>query len=244
MIEDHPLRIARIRAGLSAEALAERAGVTRGTVNAIEQGRIKAPRPSYFEVLGKANRLDPNMLRAYYRGWRLAFEKQSDQMPEQVQAQLSPRARAVLALTPEQVLRYPSFKAWRRDVYPSVAGFASMLMLSATSLRRFEEGDISMPKPLISGIQKGLRLGDEYMEALRVLGEAEESVRRTEFFRRQNRIRAVQAYEERHGEIVLDQGEPVGDAAGEVPGAEGVAGGASGDVEVRDEAAAGSGAVR
>lgn len=165
-IDEHPLRIARIRAGLTAERLGELSGVSRGTVNALEQGRIKTPRPELVAVLAEKNFVTPAALQGFYDRWLTAFEARSEGALSRVEGELSARARAVLALPPEVVGRYGSFGAWRRDVFPSVAGFASLLMLSATTLRRFEAGDISMPKPLIRALTRVLRLSDEYVGAL------------------------------------------------------------------------------
>jgi transcriptional regulator with XRE-family HTH domain len=166
VIESHPLRVARVRAGLSAEELGKRCGVSRGAINALEQGRIKSPRDEVFSVLAEVNGVDVGRLREVYLRWLSGFEVSSANAWREVEAVLSPRARAVLALPPEVVLRYGSFSAWRREVHPSVAGFASLLRVSATSLRRFEAGNGSMPKSLMRALFRVLRLSDEYVSVL------------------------------------------------------------------------------
>jgi len=166
VIESHPLRVARVRAGLSALELGRRCGVSRGAINALEQGRIKRPRDELFVVLAVANGVSVERLRAVYSEWLLGFVSSSEVAWREVEGELSARARAVLGLAPEVVLRYGSFVAWRRDVHPSVAGFASLLRVSATSLRRFEAGDVSMPKPLMRALFRVLRLSDGYVDAL------------------------------------------------------------------------------
>lgn len=165
-IESHPLRIARIRAGLSAERLGQLAGVSRGAINALEQGRIKKPRDEVVIALASANGVAPELLWGLYSKWLQGFERSSAEALREVESTLNVRARAVLALPPEMVLRYGSFKSWRREVHPSVAGFASLLRVSATSLRRFEAGAVSMPKSLMKALMTVLRLSDEYVEAL------------------------------------------------------------------------------
>jgi transcriptional regulator with XRE-family HTH domain len=155
-----------VRAGLSAEELGKRCGVSRGAINALEQGRIKSPRDEVFVVLAEANGVDVPRLRRVYDVWLEGFEVSSANAWREVEAVLSPRARAVLALPPEVVLRYGSFSAWRREVHPSVAGFASLLRVSATSLRRFEAGNGSMPKSLMRALFRVLRLSDEYVSVL------------------------------------------------------------------------------
>lgn len=161
VIETHPLRIARVRAGLSAEALGELCGVSRGLINALEQGRVKRPKDAVFVVLARENGVEVDMLRAAYARWL----RGTDFTPD-VLSVLSPRARAMLALDPSVVRRYGSFVAWRREFYPSVSGLASLLRVGATSLRRFEAGEVSMPKSLQRALKRVLRLSDEYVEAL------------------------------------------------------------------------------
>jgi transcriptional regulator with XRE-family HTH domain len=166
VIESHPLRVARVRAGLSAEELGRRCGVSRGAINALEQGRIKSPRDELFVVLALANGVSVAKLRGVYGEWLSGFVSSSESAWREVEGELSSRARAVLSLSPDVVLRYGSFSAWRREVHPSVAGFASLLRVSATSLRRFEAGDVSMPKPLMRALFRVFRLGEDYVEAL------------------------------------------------------------------------------
>ncbi len=166
VIESHPLRVARVRAGLSAEELGRRCGVSRGAINALEQGRIKTPRDELFVVLAGLNGVGVERLRGVYGEWLAGFEASSVVAWGEVEGELSSRARAVLGLSPDVVLRYGSFSAWRRDVHPSVAGFASLLRVSATSLRRFEAGDVSMPKPLMRALFRVLRLSEVYVDAL------------------------------------------------------------------------------
>lgn len=197
-IDDHPLRIARIKAGLTAEKLGELAGVSRGTVNALEQGRIRTPRPAIVRELAERNGMTPERLLGFYDAWLEQFEAQTQEAHAKTLSQLSPKARAVLALSPEIVPRYGSFTAWRRDVMPSAASFASLLLLSATTLRRFEKGEIPMPKPLIRALSNGLRLSDEYIAALMTLegSDPEDSVR--DYWRDQKRIQRQHAFDATH----------------------------------------------
>lgn len=162
VIESHPLRIARVRAGLSAEGLGELCGVSRGLINALEQGRVKRPRDAVFVVLARENGVEVSLLRDAYARWLRGFEGASSD----VLGGLSPRARAMLSLDANVVRRYGSFVAWRKDFYPSLAGFASLLRVSATSLRRFEAGEVSMPKSLQRALMRVLRLDVGYVEAL------------------------------------------------------------------------------
>jgi transcriptional regulator with XRE-family HTH domain len=202
-IESHPLRIARIRAGLSAEALGKLAGVSRGAVNALEQGRIKRPRPELVAVLAKANGVAPELLQGLYGRWLEGVESSSAEAWREVDSVLSARARAVLALSPDLVWRYGSFKAWRRDVHPSVAGFASLLRVSATSLRRFERGDVGMPKPLVRALLNVLRLSEEYVDVLLSLDGSDPGGVVRDFWRDRKRV-------QRQRELWREQGDARG----------------------------------
>lgn len=203
-IESHPLRIARIRAGLTAEKLGQLAGVSRGAVNALEQGRIKSPRAALIMVLARENGVDPERLKAIYDEWLLGFERSTAEAFAEVESGLSPKARGVLALPPSVVLRYGSFSAWRKDIHPSVAGFASLLRVSATTLRRFERGDIPMPKPLVRSLSKVLRLSDEYLGALMELDAVDPGDVAREYWRDRKRV-------SRQRELWREEGDPRGE---------------------------------
>jgi len=179
VIENHPLRIARVRAGLSAEALGELCGVSRGLINALEQGRVKRPKDAVFVVLARENGVEVSLLRDAYTRWLRSLDSLED-----VLVGLSPRARAMLALDPGVVLKYGSFVAWRRDFFPSVSGFASLLRVGATSLRRFEAGEVSMPKSLQRALKKVLRLSDDYVLALMGLDASDPGGAAAKYYRR------------------------------------------------------------
>lgn len=202
-IETHPLRIARIRAGLTAEKLGLMAGVSRGAVNALEQGRIKTPRKALIVALARANDIPAERLQELYDAWLLGFEQSTATAFAEVESNLSPKARGVLALSPDVVRRYGSFKAWRCEVHPSVAGFASLLHVSATTLRRFEQGDISMPKPLLRALSKVLRLSDDYVEALMELDATDPGDVARDYWRDRKRV-------QRQREKWLAEGDPRG----------------------------------
>jgi len=165
-IETHPLRIARLSAGLSAQALADQippAGASRGLVTAIEEGRVKTVRPEYIKVLADANQMQPERLAEFYENWRKRHEERASSALER----LTPRGKAVLQLSPDLVARYPSFTAWRKEFSRSTAGFASLLMVSATSLARYERGEsASLPKPLVKAFTRTLGMSPEYLEVV------------------------------------------------------------------------------
>lgn len=162
-IESHPLRIARLSAGLSAQSLADELGLSRGLVTAIEEGRVKSVRREYIALLAERNDMAPARLEQFYANWRARFDERSSD----ITTRLSPRARAVLQLSPELVSRYPSFAAWRREFSKSTAGFASLLMVSATSLARYERGEsTTLPKALVRAFTRTLGMSPEYLQAV------------------------------------------------------------------------------
>jgi predicted ATPase/transcriptional regulator with XRE-family HTH domain len=66
------LREARLRAGLSQEALAEAAGLSTRAVSDLERGINRAPRPDTLEALATALRLAPSERTAWKTAWRAA----------------------------------------------------------------------------------------------------------------------------------------------------------------------------
>lgn len=180
IVSDHPLRLARVRAGLSAEALAREVGVSRGAVVAVEAGRVLEPRDEFFQVLASRNGVEVSVLRRFFELWRRdyagvpidgvpASAEKVASLRARVLAQLDARGRAVLALSLYQVSKYGSFVAWRREVCGSAAKFASLLMVPLTSLRRFERQGGSMPPVLERALVRVLGLSEEYVAVLRAL---------------------------------------------------------------------------
>jgi transcriptional regulator with XRE-family HTH domain len=214
-IESHPLRIARLSAGLSAQALADELGASRGLVTAIEEGRVKTARPQYIKLLAERNQMAPDRLQQFYDDWRARFDQRMGAGIER----LTPRARAVLQLSPGLIARYPSFTAWRREFSRSTAGFASLLMVSATSLARYERGESpALPKPLVKAFVRTLGMDAEYLQAVMDLPVTYQAPPPSRSRRRKKeapdaettRLRAAALAEQATQEPVLDDRDPVG----------------------------------
>ena len=62
--------------------------------------------------------------------------------------------------------------------------FASLLRVGATSLRRFEAGEVSMPKSLQRALKKVLRLSDDYVLALMGLDASDPGGAAAKYYRR------------------------------------------------------------
>ena len=68
-ISDHPLRLARIAAKLSQQALADKAGVQRSAVSAIEDGRTRRPSDKLIAILAPALGIEESALREDIEAW-------------------------------------------------------------------------------------------------------------------------------------------------------------------------------
>jgi transcriptional regulator with XRE-family HTH domain len=167
LFADHPLRVARVRAGLTVQQLADLSGVSRGTINALEKGRIKVPRQEIVDVLATRNRVRPEWLRERCDNWTYKHQVGTEENLRTLAESLSGKARAVLSMHPDMINRYSSFAQWRRDIEPQAGRFASLLGLSTSTLRRFERFEIPMPKPLEKALAQGLKVQPDYMEALK-----------------------------------------------------------------------------
>lgn len=157
--DDHPMRLRRIRAGITQTDLAKRAGVTRAVVSQIEEARVKRPNLKVVQALAVHMNTTPETIFEEVEQWRT--------LP--AQQQLSERAIQALQLPPSWVSKYDSFLSWRRDIAPNPTAFASLLKLPRRTIVRYEEGEVAMPKPLMQGLSGVLGLSSAYIEELRKL---------------------------------------------------------------------------
>jgi transcriptional regulator with XRE-family HTH domain len=133
-IADHPLRLARIKAGLSQQVLADKAGVQRSAVSAIEDGRTKRPTDKLLAVLGPALDVDGETLREEIEAWL-----QKPTIPA-----LRPSAKNLLAIPPYVLSQYyRTFEQWRKEIAPTQTAFASMLRVNPAIIRKYENGSLS-----------------------------------------------------------------------------------------------------
>lgn len=160
---DHPVRLARIRAGLSVATLATRTGTHRATIHAIEEGRTKWPSKAILSRFDGIFGLTDGSMEVDVGRWLSA----RGQRPPQ----LGLKANAVLALSPAQVRMYRSFVHWRREISPTPTSFASMLGLPRSTVSLFEKGIRSrgMPDTLSSAIVRVLGVSNDYLIALQKL---------------------------------------------------------------------------
>jgi transcriptional regulator with XRE-family HTH domain len=140
-IPNHPIRLARIQAGLSQVELARAAGVNRAAITAIEDGRTKRPDDRILGTL--AARMDIPVA----------------ELAQQVEAFLTqplsvavPPAVENLMLIPPYTLSqyYKTFRDWRREIAKTPTALASMLRVNPAVISRYEAGKLSSFPELLS----------------------------------------------------------------------------------------------
>ena len=157
-IADHPLRLARIKAGLSQNELAKRAGVHRSALTAIEDGRTKKPTDRLVETLAAILDVPAYILTQEIQAW---LAKPRD-------LNLRPSARNLLIIPPYTLNQYyQTFAQWRKEVSPTPTAFASLLQVNPKTVSDYESGKTSkMPDVLASKLINVLGMQDDYLVAL------------------------------------------------------------------------------
>lgn len=154
-ITDHPLRLARIKAGLSQQQLANKAGVNRAAVSACEDGRTAVPMTKILAVL-RPN--DEDSLLKEITEWNA----------RPLQPLLRPSARNLFLIPPYTLSQYfVSFAQWRAEIAPTPTAFASMLRINPAIVRDYESGKLlQMPDGLSAKLLEAFGLDGEYLVAL------------------------------------------------------------------------------
>jgi len=158
---NHPLRVARQRAGVSQSGLARDAGVTRSTVTAIEQGRTRIPKPSTLVAFAKIVKMTPDKLRTEIVAWGA----------QESEVALSKLAAATLTLDATHIKAYRSFAHWRAQIVDSPTAMAVLLRINSDVVLRYEQGrDLrGMSDRLAGALMNNLGLSSAYVEALQKL---------------------------------------------------------------------------
>lgn len=151
-ITDHPLRLARIKAGLSQQQLASRASVNRAAISACEDGRTAIPNEKIVAALG-----DPGLLEEI-KVWNA----------RPLSPSLRPSARNLFLIPPYTLGQYfVSFAQWRAEIAPTPTAFASMLRINPAIVRDYESGKLlQMPDGLSAKLLEAFGLDGEYLVAL------------------------------------------------------------------------------
>lgn len=160
-IADHPLRIARLKAGLSQNKLAQLAGIQRSALTAIEDGRTQRPTDKLVATLAAQLDVAPQTLRQEIEEW----------LDKPLQVSLRPSAQNLMLIPPYVLGQYyKTFQQWRSEVAPTQTAFASLLRINPAIVRDFENGTYkSMPDSLAGKMLKTFEpygFGSDYLVAL------------------------------------------------------------------------------
>lgn len=157
-ISDHPIRLARLKAGLSQSALAQLAGVERSALTALEDGRTRRASKGILEAL--AARLDIPAT--------LISEEVEQWWDTPISPVLTPAAKNLLLIPPYTLSQYyRTFSDWRAEFAKTQTGFASMLRLNPAIVRDYESGKLQlMPDGLSGKLMQAFNIDGEYLVAL------------------------------------------------------------------------------
>lgn len=159
--QNHPIRLARQRKNVTQSGLAREIGVTRGAITAIEQARVRMPKPETLQAIATHLGVTAPGLRAELVAWLAAEEK----------VELSTRARATLQLEARHIPAYRSFTHWREQIVDTPTAFAILLRINSDVVFRYEQGKDSrgMPDRLAGALQNVLGVSEPYLQALQAL---------------------------------------------------------------------------
>lgn len=123
--------------------LAQRAGVQRAAVTAIEDGRTKKPSEQVLAVLASAAGISVEDLATEVQTW----------LARPVTPRVRPSVENLMVIPPYVLSQYyGSFRQWRKEIAPTPTALASMLRLNAAVISRYESGEYKrgMPEVLSS----------------------------------------------------------------------------------------------
>jgi len=157
-ITDHPVRLARIQAGLSQNVLANKAGIHRSALTAIEDGRTKRPTPQLIGTLAAILDIPTTELERQIDEW----------LNKPLTPNLKPSAKNLMEIPPYVLGQYyVSFSQWRAEIAPTQTAFASMLRINPAIVRDYESGKyLNMPDGLSGKMMQAFGIDGEYLVAL------------------------------------------------------------------------------
>lgn len=157
-IADHPLRLYRLKAKLSQQQLADRAGVQRSAISAIEDGRTQHPTDRLVQTVSSILDIPASVLLEEISAWQL----------KPLRPSLSKAAQNLMEIPPYVLGQYyRSFDQWRVEVAPTQTAFASMLRLNPAIIRDYESGKLlRMPDGLAGKLVEAFGLSGDYLVAL------------------------------------------------------------------------------
>lgn len=165
---DHPLVVARERAGLSQSELARRAGVSRLTVAKIE-GAVTRTLDADTATSLERNLRGSLMPALQVQGLQGAIDSWFARLKPR--DHISAAARSILHLSPAGLTeRFTSFHDWRSAIAPSTEFFAALIGVHRQTVEAYEKGIRvgGMSSKLASALLE-LGISSEYLTALRQL---------------------------------------------------------------------------
>lgn len=167
-IDDHPLRLARVRAGVGQIALAREAGINRSTISSIEENRTVSPAPETLSSIERVLNIPQGSLETALAQWHISRKLQGPQLTRAAQLLLDQR--------PTVIATFSSFVAWRRKISPSPTSFASMLGVNRQVIVGYERGIRvnGMPDPLTHALMTVLGVNADYLKVLQQLPPSED----------------------------------------------------------------------
>lgn len=140
-IADHPLRLARLQLGLSQVALANRAGVNRAAITAIEDGRTKNPSQKIIDVIATGLGINEDEL----------IQQIQDYITKPVTVAAPPAVANLMVIPPYTLNQYyKTFKQWRLEIAKTPTALASMLRVNPAVISRYEAGQLSAFPDILS----------------------------------------------------------------------------------------------
>jgi transcriptional regulator with XRE-family HTH domain len=140
-IPNHPLRLARIEAGLSQVQLAKLAKVNRAAITAIEDGRTKRPSDAILAPLAMKLGISTEALR---QRCEIFIEAPLD-------IKVPPAVENLMLIPPYTLNQYyKSFRQWRHEIAKTPTALASMLRINPAVISRYEAGRLSGFPELLS----------------------------------------------------------------------------------------------
>ena len=157
-ISDHPIRIARLKAGLSQTSLAQLAGVQRSALTALEDGRKRKASDKILGVLASQLDIPANQLEGELDLW----------WSRPLEPTLKPSAHNLLLIPPYTLSQYyRTFSDWRKEITPTQTAFASMLRINPAIIKDYESGKLqAMPDGLSAKMLEAFNLDVDYLVAL------------------------------------------------------------------------------
>ena len=140
-IADHPLRLARLQLGLSQVALANRAGVNRAAITAIEDGRTKNPSQKIIDVIATGLGINEDEL----------IKQIQDYITKPVTVAAPPAVANLMVIPPYTLNQYyKTFRQWRLEIAKTPTALASMLRVNPAVISRYEAGQLSAFPDILS----------------------------------------------------------------------------------------------